>query len=88
MELTVEASNPVWISVSAGESTLFSGLMNAPESKKFSLVAPLKVILGNAGGVRMQVNGQVFSNLGKTGERKTLEISAANYQQYLTPKTP
>ncbi len=88
LELTVEASNPVWVSVSAGESTLFSGLMNPSESKKFSLEAPLKVILGNAGGVRLQVNGQVFSSLGKIGERKTVEISAANYQQYLTAKTP
>jgi cytoskeleton protein RodZ len=88
LELTVEANNPVWISVSAGESPLFSGLMNPAESKKFSLEAPLRVVVGNAGGVRLQVNGQVFSSLGKAGERKTLEISAANYQQYLAPKTP
>ena len=88
MELTVEANSPAWISVSAGESTLFSGLMSPAESKKFSLKAPLKVTLGNAGGVRLQVNGQVFSILGKPGERKTLEVSTANYQQYLTAKTP
>lgn len=88
LELTVEASYPAWISVSAGDTTLFSGLMNPAEAKKFSLEAPLKVTLGNAGGVRMQVNGQVFSSLGKIGERKTLELSADNYQQYLTAKTP
>ena len=88
LELTVEASNPAWISVITGETTLFSGLMNPAEAKKFSLEAPLKVTLGNAGGVRMQVNGQAFSSLGKIGERKTLELSAANYQQYLTAKTP
>ena len=88
LELTVEANSPAWISVSAGESTLFSGLMSPAESKKFSLKAPLKVTLGNAGGVRLQVNGQVFSILGKPGERKTLEVSTANYQQYLTAKTP
>lgn len=88
LELTVEASSPAWVSVSAGESSLFAGLMNPSDSKKFSLEAPLKVTLGNAGGVRLQVNGQVFSNLGKAGERKILEISAANYQQYLTAKTP
>jgi cytoskeleton protein RodZ len=88
LELTVEANSPAWISVSAGESTLFSGLMSPAESKKFSLEAPLKVTLGNAGGVRLEVNGQVFSSLGKTGERKTLEVSADNYQQYLTAKTP
>ena len=88
LELTVEANNASWISVSAGESTLFSGLMNPSDSKKFSLAAPLKVTLGNAGGVRLQVNGQVFASMGRTGEPKTFEISAANYQQYLTPKTP
>jgi cytoskeleton protein RodZ len=88
MELTIEASNPAWISVSAGESTLFSGMMDPSESKKFSLEAPLKVILGNAGGMRLQVNGQVFSTLGKAGERKTLEVSAANYQQYVTAPAP
>jgi hypothetical protein len=44
--------------------------------------------VGNAGGVRLQVGGQVFSSLGKPGERKILEVSAANYQQYLAPKTP
>ena len=88
LELTVEASSPSWISVSAGESSLFSGLMTPSESKTFSLEAPLKVTLGNAGGVRLQVNGQVFSSLGKAGERRILEVSAANYQQYLTAKTP
>jgi len=88
LELTIEASTPAWISVSAGESSLFSGIMNPAESKKFSLGAPLTVTVGNAGGVRMQVNGQVFPALGKAGERKTLEISALNYQQYLTTRTP
>ena len=84
----MKARKTVWVYVSAGESTLFSGIMNPSDSKKFSLETPLKVILGNADGIQMQVNGQVFSSLGKTGERRTLEISAANYQQYLTAKTP
>lgn len=88
LELTVEASSPAWVSVSAGESSLFAGLMNPSDYKKFSLEAPLKVTLGNAGGVRLRVNGQEFSNLGKAGERKILEISAANYQQFLTAITP
>jgi hypothetical protein len=88
LELTVEANSQAWLSVSAGETALFSGLLNASDAKTFSLETPLKVTLGNAGGVRLQVNGQVFASLGKPGERKTLEISAANYQQYLTAKKP
>ena len=88
LELTVEAQDAAWISVKSGENILFSGLMNPSDLKKFPLQAPLKVTVGNAGGVRLQVNGQVFASLGKAGERKSLEISAANYQQYLTAKTP
>jgi cytoskeleton protein RodZ len=88
LELTVEANSQAWVSVSAGETALFSGILNASEAKKFSLESPLRVTLGNAGGVRLQVNGQVFPSLGKPGERKALEISAANYQKYLTAKTP
>ena len=88
LELTMEASDPAWVSVTAGESVLFSGFINPPDSKKFSLEVPLKVVLGNAGGVRLEVNGQVFPTLGKTGERKSLEISAANYQQFLGAQTP
>ena len=88
LELTVEAQDAAWISVNAGESILFSGLLNPSESKKFPLQAPLKMTVGNAGGVRLQVNGQVFASLGKAGERRSLEISAKNYQQYLTAKTP
>ncbi|MBM3801494.1 MAG: helix-turn-helix domain-containing protein [Acidimicrobiia bacterium] len=88
LELKMEASNTVWVSVSGGESLLYSGMMNASDSKTFSLEAPLKVVVGNAGGIQLSVNGQLFSSLGKTGERRTFEVSATNYSQYLAPKTP
>jgi len=84
-ELTIEATEQAWISVTSGENRLFSGILKPNESKKFSLRAPLKLILGNAGGVRAVVNGQLLAPLGKTGEKKGIEISAQNYKQFLPP---
>jgi cytoskeleton protein RodZ len=85
-ELTVQATEEAWLSVHSGEKPLFSGLLNSQESRSFPLQSPLKLVLGNAGGVRILVNGQPFSSLGRAGERKTLEISSENYKQYLAPE--
>lgn len=87
LELTIEATDQAWLSVRSGEKSLFSGLMNSQESRKFPLESPLQVVLGNAGGVKILVNGQAFASLGRSGERKSLEISADNYQRYLEPAT-
>ncbi len=86
-ELTVQATEEVWLHASSDEAILFSGLMKPGESRKFPLDRPLKLILGNAAGVKMGVGGRDFASLGNRGERKALEVSAANYEQYLA-KTP
>jgi cytoskeleton protein RodZ len=87
-ELRVEATDDCWLSVNTEDGTLFSGFIEAQEARQFSLHKPLKIIVGNAGGVKMLVNGQPFASLGKSGERKMLEVSAENYQQYLVSKIP
>ena len=85
IELTLEATEQTWISVASGENKLFKGILKPNESKKFSLQAPLNLVLGNAGGVKVVVNGQLLAPLGRTGEKKEIEISAENYKQFLPP---
>lgn len=87
-ELVVEATAESWLSVKTGETVLYSGIMKPAESQKFPLQSPLELVLGNAAGVRITINGQDFASIGKSGERKTLEVSAENYQQFLARKTP
>jgi cytoskeleton protein RodZ len=82
-ELTLEAAELTWISVASGENKLFTGMLKPKETKKFSLQAPLNLILGNAGGVTAVVDGQLLAPLGKTGEKKAIHISAQNYKQFL-----
>jgi cytoskeleton protein RodZ len=82
-ELILEATEQTWISVVSGENRLFAGMLKPKESKKFSLQAPLNLVLGNAGGVSAVVNGQPLAPLGKIGEKRTINISAQNYKQFL-----
>ncbi len=81
--LKVTAVAETWMSVEAGQQTIFSGLVPAEQVKSFPLNRPLKVTLGNAGGVRFSINNKPFAALGKPGEVRILVISPENYRQFL-----
>ena len=85
-QLVVHAVQPTWLSVSSDKELMFAGLMTARESKTLSLESPLKIVVGNAAGVSLAVNGQSLRRLGNEDERVTLEISKDNYQKYLEKK--
>ena len=85
LELMIEATAQTWLSVSGNEKTLYSGIMQPQENRKFSLEKPLKLVVGNAGGVKVSVNGQSFTVLGRSSEKRVMEISAENYRQFLAP---
>jgi cytoskeleton protein RodZ len=87
LTLKVAATEKAWLSVGAGEAPLYSGVLQPEEIRKFSLQKPLKLVLGNAGGVKLSINNTPFASLGKSGDVRVLQISAENYQQYLA-KTP
>jgi cytoskeleton protein RodZ len=83
LALGIDATEKCWISVSSGDLPLYSGLLQPEQSKKFSIQKPLKLTLGNAGGVRLSINGKPLASVGKPGEVRVLEINPENYQRYL-----
>jgi cytoskeleton protein RodZ len=96
-EATVSSSGPslniiitekAWISVVSGDRTLFSGLLHQNDTKSFPLDQPLKLTVGNAGGIQLSVGGQVFRPLGASGEVRVILVSLDNYQQYLSGPPP
>jgi cytoskeleton protein RodZ len=85
LSLRVDITEKSWISVTAGETTLFTGLLEAGNAQTFRLDKTLKMVIGNAGGVRLSAGGKGFLPLGRSGEVRTLQISAENYLQYVMP---
>jgi hypothetical protein len=87
LTLKVAATEKAWLSVSAGGAPLYSGVLQPEESRDFSLQKPLKLVLGNTGGVKLSINDKPFVPLGKSGDVLVVQISAENFQQFLA-KTP
>lgn len=81
--LGIDATEECWLSVSSTDSALYSGILQSEQSKKFSLQKALKLTVGNAGGVRLSINGKPFAALGKSGQVRVIEVTPENYQAYL-----
>ncbi len=86
--LRIRARERAWVRVSAGENTLFSGMLRSDETRSFSLRQPLNVKLGNPRGTQLWVNDQAFSPLGEAGKTQTIVVSAENYHGFLAARDP
>lgn len=66
--LVLEFDEPSWIEISADGQKIFGGLVTAGESRRFEARSGFRVTLGNAGGVRVSVDGHPVERLGRPGE--------------------
>jgi hypothetical protein len=54
--------------------TKFAGVLGKGDRKRFTDADGLRVVLGNAGGVQLTVNGRSVGAAGRDGEVKRLTI--------------
>ena len=66
--LVLEFDESSWIEISADGEKIFGGLVTAGESRRFEAQKGFRVTLGNAGGVRVSVDGRPVERLGRPGE--------------------
>jgi cytoskeleton protein RodZ len=67
--VALRAVGDSWISVrNAKGRTVFSGTLTKGQARRFSDQKSLRLVLGNAGAVRLTVNGRVIGSAGRTGE--------------------
>ena len=66
--LTLEFDDDSWTKLEASGETLFVGLIHRGEVKRFEARGGYRISLGNAGGVRVTVNGHALESLGRAGQ--------------------
>jgi cytoskeleton protein RodZ len=67
--VALRAVGDSWISVrDAKGRTVFSGTLTRGQARRFSDQKSLRLVLGNAGAVRLTVNGRVIGSAGRAGE--------------------
>jgi cytoskeleton protein RodZ len=77
VRLTVNTGKS-WLSVTAGSTEAFTGIVAAGTTKVFTDPASVKMVLGNAGAVSLNVNGVEIGSPGKTGEVVRLSFVPGN----------
>ena len=68
VSLVLEFDDDSWTKLDADGRTVFSGLLRRGERKTFEARGGFRITLGNAGAVRVTVDGRALARLGQSGE--------------------
>lgn len=68
VSLLLECDEDSWAKLTADGETVFSGVIHRGESRRFEARDGFRLSLGNAGGVRVSVDGRSLDRLGGAGE--------------------
>jgi len=83
LQLELEVTEKCWISVDSDGSSVVRKTLEPGEVQLFSADDNFHIIVGNAGGVQLRLNGKPVKPLGKTGEVIKMIINAKNLQDLI-----
>jgi transcriptional regulator with XRE-family HTH domain len=69
------ATEPVWVSVKCDGNASYAGVLEVPQSKTFDAAGAVTVLIGNAGGLQISLNGKPLGALGAHGEVEMIELT-------------
>ncbi|MBI4465090.1 MAG: helix-turn-helix domain-containing protein [Acidobacteria bacterium] len=76
LELAITSRGTVWLSISADGGKQWQGTMRADQTRQVKAQESVRLTIGDAGAVDLTLNGKPLPSVGKTGEVKTLTITA------------
>ncbi len=68
VSLLLEFDADSWTKLDASGGTLLEGLVRRGETRRFEARGGFRLTLGNAGGVRVTIDGHALESLGRTGQ--------------------
>ncbi len=88
LRIEVEAVDEVWVRVKSGDETLYVGILNPGEMQRFSGLSLATLRIGNAGGLRVRVNGRDLGSLGPRGQIRILTITPGKTEVTAPERAP
>lgn len=86
VQVVLTARDVVWVQVSADGRTEFVGTLHPNEKRAIAADDQVKVLMGNAGGLDISLNGKPLDPLGTKGQTRTVRLTAAGPQ--FAPQNP
>jgi cytoskeletal protein RodZ len=87
LKIEFDVKEKCWISVESDDGPVVSKLLEPGEAKTFNAAQQFRIVIGNAGGVQLRINGQPAKPLGKPGEVVKKLINYQNLPDFITPTT-
>lgn len=85
LRLEVEGTESSWISISSDGGPAIQKILEPGEIQSASATEQIRIVVGNAGGVRLRINGKRAKPLGRSGEVVRLLIDRATLAGLLDP---
>jgi Helix-turn-helix domain/Domain of unknown function (DUF4115) len=86
VRVSMSVTEPVWISVKCDGTSIFTGTLEGGEVKRFEASSQLTVLMGNAGGLAIQLNEKPLAPLGAHGEIQMVEFTPGGVRK--VPRRP
>ncbi|MEX2262553.1 MAG: RodZ domain-containing protein [Bryobacteraceae bacterium] len=80
VQIGFAATEPTWLAVTADGQRVFTDTLSALQTKALGASETMRVVIGNAGGVEITVNGQPVGKLGESGDVRVIEVSRDGYR--------
>ncbi|MBN2408389.1 MAG: helix-turn-helix domain-containing protein [Candidatus Aminicenantes bacterium] len=84
--LQVDFSEETWLQIYADGESIWDGIKTPGESLEVTARREVRLSVGNAGGLRLTINGQQAKPFGPRGAVRTnIRITPENYRDFLAP---
>ncbi len=84
VELT--AAEPAWVEMKSDGHITFSGVLETNQSRAVDANTMVVLILGNAGGVSISLNGKSIGSVGGKGQVRNLQLTSGGFE--IVPPKP
>lgn len=80
ISVDLAATETTWVSLSSAGRTVFSGILDASQTKNFDLDQEAKLLTGNAAGLDVRMNGRPIGPIGSRGQVRVVLLSGDHYE--------
>jgi cytoskeleton protein RodZ len=80
LSVDLSAKEKTWVSLSSDGKTVFSGVLDASQTKNIEGLENAKLLTGNAAGLEVRWNGKPIGPLGSRGQVKVVVFTPETFQ--------
>jgi hypothetical protein len=76
----LSAGEKTWVSVSSDGKNVYSDALKAHETKVVEASEKVRLLIGNAGGLDVSLNGKSIGPIGPRGQIRVVELTPEGFQ--------